>query len=135
MQQSVFQLRRVDVQTISKHKAADEAAPGDTAVQEGLFGLVGHGLPLAGDGQLTTFKSDHQVVGAEAGDGQTDAHRPLAPLFDIVGRIAVRGGAGGAVDQGPRMVKAQQEGAVKQDGACRHRLLPPKQASGRLRLP
>ena len=34
----------------------------------------------------------------------------------------------GPVDQGPGVVKAQQEGAVEQDGARRHRLMPPKQA-------
>jgi hypothetical protein len=80
MQQTVLKLRRVDVQTVSKHKAADETAPGDTTVQEGLFGLVGHGLPLAGDGQLTTFKGDHQVVGPEAGDADGTLRRLSAAL-------------------------------------------------------
>ena len=125
VQQTVFQSRALNLQPVGEDEAPDEAARGDAAMQEGLFALAGL-VALAGDDQLTSLKRDRQLVWRKAGDSQADPNPRVGDLLDIIGRIALGGGLGGAVDQGARMVKAQQKGAVEQNGAGRRHLGPRK---------
>jgi hypothetical protein len=108
VQQAVLERRaRHHLDAVGQHEAALELACGDAAVQEGAaFGVV---RLAAADHQLVVLQGDREVVLGEAGDGEGDPVGGLAPLLDVVGRIAVVAGLGGALDQPVELLEPQEE--------------------------
>ena len=113
VQQAVLENRRRHVHAVGENKVSDKSARGYAAMQERPFG---HSLrfrrTLSDHGQLVVFDHDVQLVRRKSGDRQSDAHRAVAGVFDVVGRIAFPGGFAGALDQGAGMLEAEQERTV-----------------------
>ena len=108
MQQPVLQVRARDLDAVGQHEAALELARGDAAVQEDPALRV---VALAAaDHQLVVLECDREVVLAEAGHGQRDAVGGVAALLDVVGRIPVVAGLGGAFHQPVELLEPQKIG-------------------------
>jgi len=120
VEQTVLQHSALNLHAVGQHEGADEAARGDAAMQVVAVFLAARAA-FAGHGQLFALKLDFELVGGKPRHRQGYAHAAVVPALDVVGRVGVSGGLGGALDQSAGMFEAQQEGAVEKDGSVHGR--------------
>src|SRR5690606_12366758 len=119
-EQAVLQARAPHLHPVGQHEGPLELPRGDAAMQEFAFGLVG--LPAA-YGELVLLERHVELVAGKTCDRERDPQEAArlagADALDIVGRIAVAGGAGSALEQALNAVESEQIGTV-QRGYARH---------------
>lgn len=106
MQKPVVKPRIADLDTFRQYESLLELSRGNPAMQEYLP-LTVIRLP-ATDDELVILLRDMQIVHDETRHGQRDAQRGLVELFDIVGRIPVGCGFGGALKHLLEMIEPQK---------------------------
>ena len=118
--------RALDLDPVGQDERALEPSRRDPAVQVHVAVLARILVAApARDHQLVVFDDDLQVVGAEAGDGHGDAEPAVAPLLDVVGRVAVARRLRHTISASARSVRSRA-GTGSRTGSWH----PPPRASG-----
>ena len=105
MQQTVFDDRLADLNTICQDKCALELARGNAAMQE--YPAIAFVTLAPANDQLPVLNGDCQIAFGKTCHRKRDAVGHVRGLFDIKGRIAVVAGLGGPLKEAFKLLKPE----------------------------
>jgi hypothetical protein len=122
VQKPMLHRRARNLHPVGQDEAALELPRRDPAMQEHALPVI-LGLLAAHDKLLVLHGDRRGHPRPKTGHGQRDAVRVLAPLFDIVGRVAFVPGLRGPFHEALQLIESQEE-RVRSKRQFRHRAHP-----------